>query len=366
MAGAIIAPALPQIKEHFSHLPEAEFLTQLMLTVPGITIALGAPLVGYLIDRFGRKKLLIISLVLYGFTGTAGYSLDNLYHILISRALLGLAVAGIMTITNTLTADYFEGKERNNFVSLRSSFVALGGVFFVGAAGFLADIGWRVPFLVYFFSFLLLPLVVWVIYEPEVQKSDPHRAGQQVDYPRFWIRFVYFIAFLGMSLFYLIPVNVPFVLTEVIGVKNSVVGLSIAGSMLAAATSAGFYARLKNFLNFNALYALCFFLMSLGFLIVSQSSTYWFVLLGMICVGSGVGLIGPNHALCLMNSAPPELRGRILGSLSTFVFLGQFTSPFLGKFALSLNGSLSFSFALYGIIMLIIATGFTLGSLKKT
>ncbi len=43
MAGATIAPALPQIEEYFSNYPAAEFLIQLMLTLPSFFIAVFLP-----------------------------------------------------------------------------------------------------------------------------------------------------------------------------------------------------------------------------------------------------------------------------------------------------------------------------------
>ncbi len=85
-------------------------------------------MVGALIDRFGRLKLMLSSLILYGLAGTSGYFMNDLYSILVGRALLGIGVAGVMTTTITLIADYFEGTERNAFMGLQGAFVALGGV----------------------------------------------------------------------------------------------------------------------------------------------------------------------------------------------------------------------------------------------
>lgn len=371
MAGAIISPSLPQIKKAFAHVPEAELLTKLVLTIPGFFIAVGAPIIGYIIDEIGRKKVLVISLVLYGIMGTSGFFLDNLYLLLVSRAGLGIAVAGIMTITNTLAADYFQGEERNRFVGIRGSFVAFGGVFFVIIAGFLADLGWREPFLVYSFSFLLIPAVYYILYEPDIKKQkDLGSAAKDLDYPRMWVRTVYLIAFVGMTLFYLVPVNMPFYLREVIGVENYLVGISIAVAMTSGAIAAAFYARVKRYLFFNSIYSICFASMGIGFVIISQAHyfsnalEYPIVLVGLVFTGTGIGLVGPNHALCLMNSAPEAIRGRILGTLTTFVFIGQFTSPLVGELAIRLQNSLPFTFELYGICMLAISLVFVWSVLR--
>ena len=80
--------------------------------------------------------------------------------IIISRIFLGISVGMSMTIVITLIADYFEGLERQKFVGLQVAFMSLGGILFIGLGGVLADISWRVPFLIYLFSLLVLPLSI--------------------------------------------------------------------------------------------------------------------------------------------------------------------------------------------------------------
>ena len=65
MAGALVAPSLPYMAEAFAHKSNVELKTKLVLTLPGLFIALGAPLAGTLLDRFSKKKLIISSLVVY-------------------------------------------------------------------------------------------------------------------------------------------------------------------------------------------------------------------------------------------------------------------------------------------------------------
>ena len=39
----------------------------------------------------------------------------------------------------------------------------------------------------------------------------------------------------------------------------------------------------------------------------------------------------PNLNVWLANESPPDLRGRVLGGLTTAIFLGQFLSPIVGQ-----------------------------------
>ena len=46
MASATIAPALPGLRDHYLGTPHVETLVRLMLTAPGLAIAVAAPFVG--------------------------------------------------------------------------------------------------------------------------------------------------------------------------------------------------------------------------------------------------------------------------------------------------------------------------------
>lgn len=142
MSGAVIAPALPAMEAYFAEVAHAALLTRLVLTLPGLAIALSAPVAGWVPDRWGRKRLLVAAIVLYGCAGGGGYVLDTLPALLVSRVLLGLGVAALTTAVTTLIADYFEGDVRAAF-------------------------DWRLPFLVYLAAFGLLPFVLVAVYEPE-------------------------------------------------------------------------------------------------------------------------------------------------------------------------------------------------------
>jgi len=171
MSVITISPALPQMVTAFSNVENAAFLVKLVLTLPALMIALFSPVAGRLIDRYGRLKILRLALILYAISGSAGYFLNSLYDILISRAVLGIAVGMSMTIVITLIADYFEGMERQKFVGLQIAFMSIGGILFIGLGGILSDFSWRYPFLLYLFSLVVLPFTFMFLYEPAIGKK---------------------------------------------------------------------------------------------------------------------------------------------------------------------------------------------------
>ena len=128
MAGATISPALPQIDVYFQNMPQAKLLVKMLLSVHALFIALTAPAAGFLMDRYGRKTVLIFSVALYGLSGSSGFFLDSLYGIILGRAFLGISVAGIMSGFTTLIGDYFQGEKRNKIMGLQADFTEIGGM----------------------------------------------------------------------------------------------------------------------------------------------------------------------------------------------------------------------------------------------
>ncbi len=152
MSGATIAPSLSAMQDHFSGVENAQFWVRLVLTMPALFIVIGSLSAGQMVDRLGRKPLLIGSALLYGLAGGSGFVLNSLFSILCGRALLGLAVAGVMVSATTLIADYYQGDRRANFMGLQAAFMGFGGVLFLSVGGFVADLNWRLPFLIYLLS----------------------------------------------------------------------------------------------------------------------------------------------------------------------------------------------------------------------
>lgn len=365
MAGAVMAPSLPQISEHFEAVPNVDLLTRLIITLPALFIAFLAPVAGWFIDKFGRKQILIYSLLLYGMAGTSGFFLDNLAAILISRAVLGIAVAGIMTTAVTLIGDYFDGDERNAFMGLQAGFMGLGGVVFISMAGLFADIQWNVPFLIYGFSFLVLILAFVFLYEPEVnshnsQKGDLNPADS---FPKTVI-FIYVIAFFGVVFFYMLPIQVPFLLKKMDNVSNAMVGYAISLATLASAFISMNFNRLKKRFDFPFIYFITFLILGIGYFLVSQSATYGMYLFSLLISGLGVGLLMPTANLWVMVLAPVSMRGRLIGNLTTALFLGQFFSPILIQPLID-SFSISKSFFIVGVFLVILAAFFLIYDRKQ-
>ena len=112
-------PIVASMIAHFNTDPDAAAKVPLMVTAPGLTIAILAPFAGWFVDTFGRRRLLLICTFFYGLFGTLPFFLDDLNHIFASRLALGVCEAGILTIVNTLIGDYWDNESRRNWLFLQ-------------------------------------------------------------------------------------------------------------------------------------------------------------------------------------------------------------------------------------------------------
>lgn len=350
-----ISPALPQIVQAFPGVKNVNFLVKLILTIPALMIAIFSPIAGRLIDRHGRLRILWISLVVYAVAGSAGYYLNNIYHLLISRAVLGISVGMSMTIVITLIADYFEGMERQKFVGLQIAFMSIGGILFISLGGILADFGWRYPFLIYLSSLLILPLSILYLQEPRILVKTNLTNGNAKTPEIIWLLFIN--TMLMWIIFFFIPVQIPFYLKSIGVEKNALIGAAIATSTLFSAISSFSYSKLKARFSFLTIFSMGYLLMSAGFVCISISNTYVLVVLAMMLCGLGMGMMIPNTNMWVMKIVPPEIRGKEIGKLTTFWFLGQFLSPVI-IFPLLNVLSLSATFMLASVFLFMMSVAF--------
>ena len=329
MSGAIIAPSLPAISNYFHSTPNSEFLTKIVLTTPAFVITFTAPFVGALSRRTGKIRLLLSAYILYAIAGSIGLYVDTLYAILAGRMFFGLSVAVILTITTTLIGDYFSGAQRSKFISIQGSFVSIGGIVFISFAGFLADLSWRYPFAMYLFPLLFFVPALKYLYEPDISSEDsPKDSGGKVKkLSNYVVGYIYVLGFLGMVLFYLIPVHLPFLIVNELGESASTTGIAIAIMSVSGATISWFYKNIKARFGFFQIFFSSFFLMGIGFVVVTSAPTIVILILGLIISGYGLGLLIPNSNLFFIENASPARRTSLLGGLSSAFFIGQFLSP---------------------------------------
>ncbi len=360
MSGITVVSSLPLISQTFSHLTHIEFLSKLMLTIPSIMIALFAPIAGIIVDKFGRLKPLYTGIILFVVGGSSGFYLENFYAILAGRAVLGIAVALLMTSSTALIGDYLDEAARHKFMSVQGMAVAMGGIVFITSGGMLAQLHWSYPFAIYLLPLLFLPLLLTSLYEPEKHK---HVESDIEIESRLWP--IYFTAFFAMVLFYMLPTQLPYLIIETLHGKPSTIGLVIATAMIFNALTSRQYARLKARFSYVHIYIITFIFFGIGLFIISQAHSIAQLFYSTAFIGIGFGLILVNTNSWFLATVPAHKRGKASGVLASSFFLGQFSSPLLLQPIVHLYGIQGLFLIVSGLAIMISCILFVKGKMDK-
>ncbi|AKP68468.1 MFS transporter [Companilactobacillus ginsenosidimutans] len=112
------------------------------ITTVGMMI--GAILFGYLADRFGKKNIIIITLLVFSISNLGLALTQNVYQFMIIRFITGIGLGGELPVAATIIADSFSGDKRSKMLILVDSFWAIGWIFAsLLAFLFMPIYGWR-------------------------------------------------------------------------------------------------------------------------------------------------------------------------------------------------------------------------------
>jgi MFS family permease len=343
-------PVVSSMIDHFALNPDAKWQVPLMVSAPGLTIALFAPFAGYFIDNIGRRKLLLWATFFYGIFGTAPFFLDNLTAIFATRLLLGVCEAAILTGVNTLIGDYWDQDGRRNWLFIQGvvgPFMASG---VIAVAGPMAAIRWNGSFLIYLIAFPIFLAMLVFLFEPKkVDASVEAASAPATAFPLRAALEVGAVTLFASALYYVFIINGSLVFKE-LGVSDpaQVSALTYIPSLFIMFGALMFWS-LGAWSNAVQIMA---FMLALGGglaavgLVTSPSQMQ----VAMALQQTGAGMAVPTLIAWAQTKFPFEHRGRGMGIWSGCFFFGQFSSPWLVHKLNDSFGSMQWAFLIAGLV----------------
>ncbi|MGD8779643.1 MAG: MFS transporter [Ignavibacteria bacterium] len=355
MAVVSLMPVVPAIRDNFKDVPYISTLAPLVLSAPGLCVALFSPFAGILTDKLGRRKLLLIFTFLYGIGGIMPFFIESFSVLLSGRLVLGIGEAFILTIGNALLGDYFDEAERAKWLMWQGIFGSVSGTLLLSFTGYLSTVDWNYPFLIYGIAFLVSIGAVIFIYEPEKKEQEINKTTVSVN--KFPVAMM-----LRISLFTLLVSTLYFVYTLHFSLALDSMGISdgqtIGNYSAVASIAVPFGAILFKLISkkdSRFQFAVLFFLVGTGLIFIGLSLNVETVVAAAWVQQLGSGMAIPVLIAWGLRSVPAEYRGRGMGFWSAGFFLGQFISPFAVSVVKNVTNNLLLAFVVFGIICLIIA-----------
>lgn len=351
---AIVAmgPAVPAMIDHFANDPDARKDVPAMIGAPGLAMALIAPFAGMMVDRFGRRPLLLISTLFYALFGSAPLLLDNLDHIYMSRLLLGVSEAGILTVVNTLIGDYWDDKGRKNWLFLQG----LLGPFIAGIIAFIIGYATKLQWNGVFFVYLIaLPIwaamLVW-LFEPKrqgAQEAAVADASPSRAFPWGSALLIAAVTLFASMLYYVFIINGALAFAEVGVTQSERYGGLIFIPQLFILAGAGLFRLLAMRPNLLQL-GVFLLLMGAGLAGIGLATSVTMMVAALIVQQTAAGMAVPTLIAWTQSKFGFEHRGRAMGIWTGAFFLGQSQSPRLVHAIDAQMGSMQGAFLVAGLV----------------
>lgn len=359
---SVFTATVAQMQEHFKSIPNGDYLVNLLQTMPGFWIVAFSPIAGWLADHLGRRRILLISMVVYSAAGVAPFWMENIYSILFTRCLVGMCESVVMTVTTTMLCDYFKGHARDRWLASQTAVASLSALVIIPLGGVLgAKFGWHGPFLVYLYSLFLVFFVAALCWEPAHEPplaAEVAAVNHDARYQTMpWGRMLGILAITVVA-------SVMFYSTITQNANAFVqLGVTQPGEIGNYATLASFGVPIGTFLfwglgrlHIGLLLFIDFLLIGIGFLWMSSASTPMEYVWAANVQQTGCGLVLPTLLVWATRGLAYQIRGRGNGLWQGAFGLGLFASgmvlQFMGK---EIAGGILGAFGLLGKACLVAA-----------
>ncbi|AJS59370.1 MFS transporter [Paenibacillus sp. IHBB 10380] len=341
LGNSMLIPILPLIsrKLHIS-----SFKVSMLITVYAIVAILLIPIAGYLSDRFGRKKVIIPSLIIAAIGGVVSAvaawltgGMTAYWIILGGRLLQGIGASGAFPIVIPLVGDMFDDeKEISKGLGIIETSNTFGKVISPVLGAALGSVLWYLPFIsIPILCVISLLLVIFLVGTPKKDSNDMPLSTFLVNTKNIlkekgrWIYAIFAIG--GICMFILF--GVLFYLSDTLEsryhldgiIKGLVLAIPLVLLCLCSYISGKIIGQNKKrmkWIGFAGMALLCVCLIIIGF-----SNQIIFVISFFSLCGAGIGLALPCMDALITVGVEKEQRGTITSLYSSMRFIGVSLGP---------------------------------------
>lgn len=321
MAGAAVAPALDTIREYFSDTNQT--LVQLIISIPALFIFITNMFFSALCRKFRSRTLLLTGLVLYTAGGCAAGLFSNIFTVLVFRALVGVGVGIIMPMSTGLLAFYYTRDKQDRLMGYSSAMNQMGGVAATLIAGMLAQISWRLSFLVYLMG--LISIVLCILFLPDERLVTEEKREKKKGVFREYYTFV-IAMFLLMFTFFVYPTDFAIETAAERVVPAGLIAVIMAGADLVAFAGGLLFVHIKKAMGETTKYAAPLLFLA-GYVLLAFVEGRAGIFAGSACIGFANGIGIPYLISTASAKAGRMAATTVMPMISAAMYLAQFVTP---------------------------------------
>lgn len=339
MGVAIITPAFPKIVQELNISAKDVGLLIAVFSFPGILLT---PFLGVVADRWGRKRIIIPFLMLFGIAGGLCFFVRDFKLLLILRLIQGIGAAPLGSLTVTIIGDIYSGKELVAAMGYNSSVRSIGSAGYPALGGALAMMGWHYPFILPVIAIPIGFLVLFNLKTPEPENEVHIREHLNIVWKKLRNRQVVGLLVIGIIIFIMLfgsyMTCFPLLLGNSFGLSSLIIGLIIASVSLIAALTSSQLGKIIKLFSRKAILKISFILYALALSIIPLISQPWLFFIPVTIFGIAHGMNIPVIQALFAEAAPQKYRATFM-SVSGMTFrIGQTLGPLLMGMVISIWG----------------------------
>ncbi|SDC52652.1 MFS transporter, ACDE family, multidrug resistance protein [Paenibacillus sp. UNCCL117] len=346
LGNSMLIPVLPSLQKE---LQVSSLQISLLITVYSIVAIVLIPLAGYLSDRFGRKKIMLPSLIIAGagglLCGTASwFAGDHTYLvILLGRLIQGIGAAGAAPIVIPLMGDMYEDeREVSGALGIIETSNTLGKVISPILGSLLALWAWYAVFLsIPVFCLASVLLAVFLIKVPKRDKADSsaqQRPGQFFSslagiarQEGRWLSAIFAIGAVAMFVLFGVLFYLSNVLEELFGIhgvwKGTLLAIPLSALCLSSFLTGKWIGENKARMKWVAVGGLGILALSLFGIARFGTDPLWLLFVCVGLGGIGIGASLPCMDALITEGIRKEQRGTVTSLYSSMRFIGVALGP---------------------------------------
>lgn len=325
LPGLAVSPILGDLNRIFPHATDLEI--QLLTSLPSLLIIPFVLLAGRL--SVGRNKLRILTagLALFFVSGVGCLFAGSMGWLIAVSCLLGVGAGIVIPMSTGLVVDYFTGDRRVQQLGYSSSINNLTLVLATVVTGYLANVDWHLPFLVYTLPGIALALVPFLKRTPAA--PEPPQSAQlqhrEIDRRKLvgLMAFYFFITYAVLVITFYMSF-----LVDAYKIDSSLSGVLIALFFLAIMLPGLLLDRIINRLKSN-LNLVSMLLVGGGLACCGLFRHSAWLAFGCILAGLGYGIMQPVLYDKAATIAPPRSATLALSFLMAMNYLAVMVCPFV-------------------------------------
>ncbi len=366
LPGLAISPILGDLNRIFPKATDLEI--QMLTSLPSLLIIPFVLLSGKLSVGRDKLKLLVVGLTIFFLSGVACLFARSMGALITISCILGIGAGMVIPLSTGLVVDYFTGDFRVRQLGLSSAINNLTLVLATILAGYLANVNWHLPFLVY--TIPGISLVLSLFLKRQRSSPEPEQSAQmrhkRIDRPKLTglMLFYFFITYSVLAITFYAAF-----LVDGYKLESSFSGVLISLFFLAIMLPGLFINRvidvLKEYVNLVSLLSICAGLLCVG---IFRDKTM--LVAGCLLTGFGYGTMQPLIYDKAAIIAPPRDATLALSFVMAVNYLAVLICPFLVDLFREIFHTHSdrfaffFNAALVGVMAIVTwfrRNGFTLG-----